>query len=363
MHSFWRPVCLLALLPLSIIAQTPQRDPVPLKHWAAPQYFQIPPRPEANAVTTVPLTFIALPPCRLADTRAGSGFPALGSTPFTANMPQTLSIAGSCGTPTSPVALAYSLNVSVVPPAASKGGYLTAYPNPTTPPPTAASLTWNPGASYDTNAVAVEASSDGSVNLIVNMSTDVVVDINGYYTAQPSRNASLVFNANAMTAFPGSGSATVLQTTIGTGQNVFPITAFAIKPSSSVNLMLTFNVPIDLSTASPPVIHVHFLTGPGTAGLGSVVLPLNICSVPAVTNFPGNCFVRYPNATVAFDTNSSGFTFNHYDLTYTLSGYSFGTRPGLYPGDFVAVTIGRSTTDTFADSIYVTSVEFAYPTN
>jgi hypothetical protein len=252
----------------------------------------------------------------------------------------------------------------VVPPAGTKGGYLTAYPNPATPAPSAASLTWNPGASYDTNAVAVEASSDGSVNLIVNMPTDVVVDINGYYIAQPSRNASLVFNANAMTAYPGSGSSTILQTTIGTGQNIFPITAFAIKPSSAVNLMLTFNVPVDLSTASAPVVHIHFITGPGSAGLGNVVMPLNVCSVPAVANFPGNCFLQYAKAIVAFDTNSSGFTFNHYDLAYTLSNYSFGTsRIGLYPGDFVAVTFGRSSADTFADSIYITSVEFNYPTN
>ena len=111
----------------------------------APQYFQTVRTDEASVVSTVPLTLVAITPCRLADTRPGSGYPALGSTPLPASAPQTLSIAGSCGTPasTSP-ALAYSLNVSVVPPAGTRGGYLTAYPNPASPVPLAASLTWNP---------------------------------------------------------------------------------------------------------------------------------------------------------------------------------------------------------------------------
>src|SRR5271165_826838 len=183
MHSSWRPVCLLALLPLALIAQTPQRDPAPLKHWAAPQYFQIRHTEDAS-VSTAPLTFVAITPCRLADPRPGSGYAALGSTPLPALMPQTLPIAGACGTPssTSP-ALAYSLNITVVPPAGTRGGYLTAYPNPASPVPLAASLTWNPSESYQTNAVVVEASSDGSVNILVSFPTDVVVDINGYYTA------------------------------------------------------------------------------------------------------------------------------------------------------------------------------------
>ena len=245
-------------------------------------------------------------------------------------------------------------------PPGTRGGYLTAYPNPASPAPYAASLTWNPGELYQTNAVAVEASSDGSVNTLVNSSTDVVVDINGYYIAQPSRNASLVFNANAMSAYPASASTTVLQTTLVSSVSSslsFPATAWAIMPSSSVNLMLTFNVPVDFSTSSPPVVHIHFLTGPGTAA-GTVVLPIFVCSATAVTGISGSCFVQYPKVVGAFDAgaSSSVYTFNHYDLAYTLNS-------GIGPGNFLAMTLGRSSTDSFGDPIYITSIEFRYPTN
>jgi hypothetical protein len=360
LHSPWRRLCCLALFPLTMVAEAPQRDPVALKHWTAPQYFQTVRTDEASVVSTVPLTLVAITPCRLADTRPGSGYPALGSTPLPASAPQTLSIAGSCGTPPSTApALAYSLNVSVVPPAGTRGGYLTAYPNPASPVPFAASLTWNPAELYQTNSVAVEASSDGSVNILVNASTDVVVDINGYYIAQPSRNQSLVFNAPSMTAYPASTGTTALQTTLISAVNSSlsaPITAWAIKPSSSINLMLAFNVPVDFSTSSPPVVHIHFLTGPGTAA-GIVVLPIFVCPATPVTNISASCFVGYPKVVPAVDAvASSTYTFNHYDVTYTLN-------TGISAGNFLAMTLGRSTTDSFGDFIYITSLEFRYQTN
>lgn len=352
------------LLPLVLAAQPGRERPVPLKQWTAPLFFQRA-HPEANtAAATTPLTFVATPPCRLADTRAGSGYPALGSLPLVALTPQTLSIAGSCGTPTTPVALAYSLNVTVVPPASTPGGYLTVYPNPASPVPLAASLTWAPGAAYDTNAVVTESSADGSVNVVARYATDVVVDINGYYIAQPSRTASLMFNSGAMTAYPAGAGATVLQTSLSAAGGVLPVTAWALQSSSVINLMLTFNIPTEYAAASgPPVVHVHFLTGPAGNVTGTVALNLFFCSAPAVTNIGGACFATYSASVTASDAvaNSSVYTFNHYDVTYTLNGYSSAGH-SITAGDLVALTIGRPP-DTFGDSIYVTSVEFRYPTN
>lgn len=364
-HSFWRPLSLLALVPLALTAEAPRPDAAPLKHWAAPLYYQMQtPHTEASIVSTAPLTFVAIPPCRLADTRPGSGYPALGSSPLAYLTPVTLSIAGSCGTPTSPVALAYSLNVTAVPPAGTAGGYLTVYPNPVSPVPLAASLSWDPGSSFDTNAIIVESSSDGSVN-IVGFPTNVVVDINGYYIAQPSRTASLVFNANAMTAYPSSGAETTLQTTLSASSGILPAMAWAVAASQYINLMLTFNVPSNFaSTASSPIVYVHYLTGPSsTPHSGTVDLDVLFCSTPAVTNISSSCFVTYASAIPTSDAtlNGSVYTFNHYDVTYTLSGYSDNGH-AISPGDFVALTLGRLTTDTFSDLIYITSVEFKYPT-
>jgi hypothetical protein len=135
------------------------------------------------------LIFVPMTPCRLADTRTTStpSYPALGLTPLATLTPRTLPVAGSCEVEKVgflfPGPEAYSLNVTVVPPAGTHGGYLLVYPNPATPIPLVASMTWNPNASYQTGAVVAAASSDGSVNIVANSATDVVVDINGYYAA------------------------------------------------------------------------------------------------------------------------------------------------------------------------------------
>src|SRR5580704_2042737 len=81
---------LIVFMPMVVRAQVE----VPLKNWTAPQYFQ--PNPaerqsisksraqiqfSPNATSTTALTFVAVSPCRLVDTRgAAAGF--IGSTPF-----------------------------------------------------------------------------------------------------------------------------------------------------------------------------------------------------------------------------------------------------------------------------------------
>jgi len=193
----------LVLLPLALTAQSRQeRSDIPLNNWPAlprvlrsqvqaqqrvpTPMFQLP-----GGVTQDVLIFVPVTPCRLADTRAGSGYPALGSTPLAALTPVTLPIAGFCGVEsvTNVMPEAYSLDVTAVPPSSPTGGYLIVYPNPITPIPLAASLTWNPGASYQTNSVITAASLDGSVNVVANSTTNVVIDINGYYAAPTNSSA------------------------------------------------------------------------------------------------------------------------------------------------------------------------------
>ena len=194
-------VSLLALLPLTLAAQSLQ-DPaaVLLKNWSVPRQVPRPPAQMEQRVLTPKLQlpggatpnvliFVPMTPCRLADTRTTStpSYPALGLTPLATLTPRTLPVAGSCELERVgflfPGPEAYSLNVTVVPPAGTHGGYLLVYPNPATPVPLVASMTWNPNASYQTGAVVAAASSDGSVNIVANSATDVVVDINGYYAA------------------------------------------------------------------------------------------------------------------------------------------------------------------------------------
>ena len=202
----------LVFLCLTLCAQSTQESGVvPLNDWPAPRQlqwsqtqvhggptpsFQLP-----GGVTTDALVFVPVKPCRLADTRPGSGYPALGSAPLAALTPHTLPIAGSCGVVVQGGggnAEAYSLNVTVVPPSSTRGGYLLVYPNPATPVPLAASLTWNPGASYQTAAVVAAASPDGSLNVAASASTNVVIDINGYYAPPTDLESNTALGSGAM---------------------------------------------------------------------------------------------------------------------------------------------------------------------
>src|SRR5262249_56932021 len=86
-NDLGRTVSLLILFPVTVIAQI-QRDVVPLRPWPAPLYWQ-PTQAESRAAAkpdtvghevagdTLPansLVFVGMTPCRVVDTRNGSGF-------------------------------------------------------------------------------------------------------------------------------------------------------------------------------------------------------------------------------------------------------------------------------------------------
>src|SRR5437868_4725388 len=83
----FRCISILALLPLTLAAQAP-REIAPLKHWPAPLYWQPSlaesradsPQAEGGSLTPQAqspvgsLVFVGMTPCRVVDTRNGSGF-------------------------------------------------------------------------------------------------------------------------------------------------------------------------------------------------------------------------------------------------------------------------------------------------
>ncbi len=133
----------------------------------------------ANALTGA-LAFVAITPCRVVDTREGLGFSgAFGPPALSGGVSRTFPIQSSttCTIPVS--ALAYSLNITVVPP--GPVGYLTAYATGQSLPPTA-SLNDVQGLIIG-NAAIVAAGNGGSIDVYATDPTDVVIDINGYYTS------------------------------------------------------------------------------------------------------------------------------------------------------------------------------------
>jgi hypothetical protein len=133
----------------------------------------------ANAITGA-LVFVAITPCRVVDTREGLGFTgAFGPPALSGGVSRTFPIQSSttCTIPTS--ALAYSLNITVVP--SGPVGYLTAYATGQPLPPTA--ILNDVQGFIIGNAAIVAAGNSGSIDIYATNQTDLIIDINGYYTS------------------------------------------------------------------------------------------------------------------------------------------------------------------------------------
>jgi sugar lactone lactonase YvrE len=138
-----------------------------------------------RGVSTVPTPrdrFVPVTPCRIADTRYGSGdfgAPSLaGGTTRSFTIPQS-----TCNIPAT--AAAYSLNITVVP--AGRLGYLTVWPTGQTQPNVSTLNSW--GGIVVANAAIVPAGTNGAISMFVSDQTDVILDINGYFTADGSGSA------------------------------------------------------------------------------------------------------------------------------------------------------------------------------
>ena len=145
-----------------------------------------------NAIFDIPvaLQFVPVTPCRVVDTRGPVGQfggPTMaGGSERDFPIPSAPNLA-NCGDTIPETAAAYALNVTVAPHGSLN--YLTAWPTGLTQPVVS---TLN---SYDgrvkANAAIVPAGSSASVSVYVTDTTDVIVDINGYYTA--SNDTTLAF--------------------------------------------------------------------------------------------------------------------------------------------------------------------------
>lgn len=140
---------------------------------------------DVNGYFTTPLVqdglqFYPVTPCRIADTRAGSGKTAFGAPRIETAGTRTFPVlTSSCGIPSR--AQAYSLNATVIPSGAL--GYLTLWPAGSSPRPPVSTLNSFAGAVV-ANAAIVPAGVDGAINAYASDATDLVLDINGYFAPQ-----------------------------------------------------------------------------------------------------------------------------------------------------------------------------------
>ena len=211
-----RTLC-LTLLVAGMWAQstTPTPTNIPLKNWDAPLRWQ-PPSPPASlhrkeaspdaTGQTVPLQLVGITPCRLVESRSGSGFSGAFGPPYLfGSSPRTIPIpSSSCGIPSS---AAYSLNFTLI---RNYGpvGFLAAWPDNVAFPGT--SITNALGGGIIANAAVVPSGPDGGIDVMVSSYADLVIDINGYYVSSgtgggqsPQGYYQLANNATVIALFAG----------------------------------------------------------------------------------------------------------------------------------------------------------------
>jgi len=136
------------------------------------------------AGTASALAFYPVTPCRIADTRGATG--TLGGPSITGGSNRAFPIlSSSCGIPSS--AKAYSLNVTAIP--HKTLNYLTTWPTGTTQPNVS---TLNaPTGTIAANAAIVPAGTTGQVSIFVSDTSDVILDVNGYFAPAGTGGLSL----------------------------------------------------------------------------------------------------------------------------------------------------------------------------
>ena len=164
-------------------------DDIPLSSWAAPAFWT-PAKSESDAkglgretlaVPSSPLPFIAIAPCRLADTRDAT-FPAgYGPPLLSTSVPRDFTFAGRCGIPLN--AQAVSANVTAT--EGSLPGYVSFYPADAAS--TGTSVVHFGAGKTRASCTIIKLSDDGTgharleATVPTGGTTHVVVDVSGYF--------------------------------------------------------------------------------------------------------------------------------------------------------------------------------------
>jgi hypothetical protein len=132
------------------------------------------------------LSYIPITPCRVADTRYSNG--AFGSPSLAGGAARSFTVpSSSCGIPTT--AAAYSLNVTVVP--QGPLDYLTVWPSGAAQP--VVSTLNSVDGRIKANAAIIPAGTSGAVSVYATNTTDLILDIDGYFVLAGSSESALAF--------------------------------------------------------------------------------------------------------------------------------------------------------------------------
>lgn len=254
---------------------------------------------EFNAQPPSGLTFVPVPPCRVADTRNPAG--PFGGPALAANGTRGFTIpSSSCNIPTT--AQAYSVNATVVPHGFL--GFLTAFPCGQALP-LASTLNATDGR-VKAAAAIVPAGTNGGLCFFSTNDTDLVLDINGYFVPNSSPTALAFFPVTPCRVVDTRLAAGALggPAIAGNAARTFPILSGpcnlpATAKAYSMNFTAVPQGPLGFLTTWP-ADQTQPLVSTLNANLGGVTA--NAAIVPAAANGDISVFVSNPSD-VVIDVN------------------------------------------------------------
>jgi hypothetical protein len=219
-----------------------------------------------------------LTPARIIDTRDGTG---LGDRPIgqmAADEVIAITIPGAGGVPSDEAVRAVTMSVTVANPV--DAGFITVFPCDL-PRPVVSNVNFDPTDPAVSNLATVRPSSTGQVCFYASAATDLVVDVNGYFSARHDVSFTAVSPVRILDTRDGTGvvgsrptrpgNGTILQVAVA-GLNGVPLDASAVL----VNVTVTGETGAGFVTAWPcghprPVASfLNFVRGVDRAGLTAV---------------------------------------------------------------------------------------------
>ena len=259
-----------------------------------------------HAATAVMGSYVSVTPFRITDTRLNSGQPNAGKT-LAGGAVLSVQVTG-LGTVHAGASAAV-LNVTAVNPTAS--GFLTVFPAGTTMP-TVSNLNFTPGVTV-ANLVTVPLSSSGIVSIFNHAgSTNVVVDVDGYYTSTPSTSGSGLYDSLSPTRVLGS-----LQLGAAIGANTS-------SPVTVAGTAAADGVPGNATAVVANVTAAH-----GTQASFLTVYPAGVTPMPTASNVNFVAAQAVANrVTVGVGTGGQIEVYNHsgtVNVDVDVDGYYTGT--------------------------------------
>ena len=253
----------LAILILGFVSFAGAQEVEPISNWAAPAFWSGPIAAEAEGedlskagIPSPPLPFVAVAPCRVADTR-GNGAPIQGGAFTGPTDVRNWTVSGICGIPAG--AEAVSVNFTVVSP--SGIGFLVAWPMGGAVPPV--SIVNFSAGQLVSNAAIVPLGS-GAMTVNVSTSTELIMDVNGYFggavTEVQQRVTGNCAAGSSIRAISATGSVTCEADDGGSG-DITGVTAGTGLTGGGVSGTVTLDVAFGgsgIATTASRTDHNHF---------------------------------------------------------------------------------------------------------